>query len=351
MEEQAFQILEAMKQPNGLYVASITPDYHYVWIRDTCYVAFAHLRYDDGRYEQIYYRLLDLFKKYRWKIEYHTRQRPQAAFEYIHPRYDPERLEELHEPWGNAQNDAIGLFLFGIGEGLRLGRKMLRDDGDHEIIQLLAHYLMKLEFWRDADNGMWEEQAEVHASSIGACVAGLLAISSYVTVDETALRQGMHELIELLPRESATKEYDLAQLSLIYPYQILPMELARTIVSQIESHLLRDKGIIRYIGDQYFGEEGKEAQWGFGLPWLGLCYWILGDFSKAYSYLLWTERIMLQPGMLPELYLGQSGQPNHHTPLAWAEALYVILSEKLFAVRMREEAAASLHTPLSNKHE
>ncbi|MCI0183764.1 glycoside hydrolase family 15 protein [Sulfoacidibacillus ferrooxidans] len=329
MEEEALQVLEALVQPNGLYVASSTPDYRYVWIRDTCYVAFAYLQKKDGHYEQIYSTLLDLFKKYKWKIEYHAEKRPEATFEYIHPRYDPDRLEELHEPWGNAQNDAIGLFLFGIGEGLRVGKTMFRDESDREIVQLLAKYLVNLEFWQDADNGMWEEYAELHASSIGACVAGLMAISPYVLVDQTAVRYGMHALIDLLPRESATKECDLAQLSLIYPYQLLPMELSREIVAQVENQLLRQKGVIRYKGDQYFAEEGSEAQWGFGLPWLGLCYLIVGDVEKAHSYLLWTESIMPKPGILPELYLGQSGSPNQHTPLAWAEAMYVLLHEQV----------------------
>jgi len=60
---------------------------------------------------------------------------------------------------------------------------VLRNDADKELVQLLVDYLVALEYWQDADNGMWEENREVHASSIGACVAGLLAISRYAKVD------------------------------------------------------------------------------------------------------------------------------------------------------------------------
>ncbi|PWI56935.1 glycoside hydrolase family 15 protein [Sulfoacidibacillus thermotolerans] len=344
--EEAIRVLLTLEQPSGLYVASVTPDYQYVWIRDTCYVSLLYLEQSEGRYERIYHALLDLFKKYRWKIAFHAQRRPRAAYEYIHPRYDPDRLEELQEPWGNAQNDAIGLFLYGIGEGLRQGKWILRDESDRELVQLLVQYLANLEFWHDADNGMWEEQAEIHASSIGACVAGLLAVAPYVTVDTSVLRRGMHALIELLPRESATKECDLAQLSLVYPYQLLPRDLARRVVRQIEQQLLREKGVIRYVGDQYFHENGKEAQWSLGLLWLGLCYLTFDDVVKAVSYLQWTEQVMPTPGVLPELYGGRSGMPNSHTPLAWAQAFYALLSSKVMGGSAQKEVAVGLAPPM-----
>jgi len=129
----------------------------------------------------------------------------------------------------------------------------------------------------------------------------------------------------LLPRESASKCCDLAQLSLVYPYRLLPMEISAQLVAAVETHLLRERGVIRYQGDRYFAEVGKEAEWCIGLSWLGLCHWTLGNQQQARKYLLQTEQVMPHHGVIPELYSAQSLQPNENTPLAWAQSMYIQL--------------------------
>lgn len=327
MRELAHRQLERMRLPNGLYIASLSPFYRYVWIRDTCYIALAFLNREDGRFEQTYHAVFDIFHKYRWKLEYHSKHRPKAEFEYVHPRYSATEFEELTQPWGNAQNDAVGAFLYGVGEGLRRGKKMFRGEADREIVELLVKYLVVLEYWQDIDNGMWEETRELHASSIGACVAGLLSVRPYVSVEWEWIRKGLTALAEMLPRESASKACDLALLSLIYPYQLLPPLIARELMGQVEHNLLRERGVIRYAGDRYYGEDGREAEWCFGLAWLGLCHGILGDLEEARGYLRRTEQVMSTPGVVPELYLPVSQTPNENTPLAWAQAMYLQLDE------------------------
>lgn len=340
MRDAAYQVLETLRMPNGLYLASTSDTYHYVWIRDVCYTSLAFLRPEgnlqtgkpssaDGLYEQTYHSMLDIFHQHRWKLEYHAEHRPHETYEYIHPRYHAQTLGELEEPWGNAQNDAIGIFLYGIGSGLKLGKPMLRNDADRELISLLIRYLATLEYWRDTDNGVWEENREVHASSIGACTAGLFAVQSWFPVDWGVMRQGLVSLFELLPRESASKDCDLAQLSLVYPYKLLPRDLAVSVVEQIERELLRDKGVLRYKGDAYYRNGDHEAEWCLGLPWLGLCWLTLGDRARALAYLSRTEQVMTSPGVLPELYYGSTDQPNAQTPLTWAESMYIQLFDAL----------------------
>jgi phosphorylase kinase alpha/beta subunit len=285
----------------------------------------AHLHAADGKYEQTFYAMFDIFQKHRWKIQHHMKHKPREAYEYIHPRYNAKTFEELRDPWGNAQNDAIGLFLFGVGQGLQCGKNMFRDTTDMEITKELAEYLITLEFWHDADNGMWEENREVHSSSVGACLAGLKAIQSYLPIQDTYSVQGEEALLSMLPRESESKACDLAQLSLVYPYQLLSKDLATTIVRQVEEQLMRARGVIRYLGDRYHQEEGQEAEWCFGFPWLGLCWAVLGDHERAMQYLKYTEEIMFAPGVIPELYYGGTTRPNANTPLAWANAMYLQL--------------------------
>ena len=55
---------------------------------------------------------------------------------------------------------------------------------------------------------------ELHTSSIGACVAGLHAVKMLVNVKEETIKKGEETLRFLLPRESESKDTDLALLSL-----------------------------------------------------------------------------------------------------------------------------------------
>lgn len=322
-------VLESMRLPNGAYVASPSRDYSHVWIRDVVYTVLPYLNSNCDRFEKALCALFDLFRRYEWKIDIHTRKKPMWPHEYIHSRYSLD-LTEMSEPWGHAQNDAIGLFLWGVGEGVRQGKKMLRDESDKRILQKLVHYLGCLEYCHHADNGMWEEAPEVHTSSIGACLAGLKSVRLLVHVPEELIYRGEQALQALLPRESASKETDLAQLSLIYPYQALSREMAYRVLDNVTGKLERAHGCIRYQGDRYYNE-GSEAEWCFGFPWLGLCYSVLGDESKAQEYWQKTQRILPDNGEMPELYIGGSGKPNGNTPLAWAVAMAWLLHERVNA--------------------
>jgi GH15 family glucan-1,4-alpha-glucosidase len=329
MRDQVQRALDTLQRANGLYVASPSNRYHYVWIRDNCYIALSELHRDNGRFEKIYHGMLDILQVYEWKLSYHAQQRPIDAFEYIHPRYSADTLEEIAEPWGNAQNDAIGAFLFGIGQGFRRGKPMLRNEADRRIVSLLIQYLRTLEFWNDEDNGMWEEHRERHASSIGACTAGLLAIQPYFDVEWKLIQCGLWALYELVPRESATKATDLALLSLVYPYGLLPESVARLVVTQVEDQLVRQRGVIRYHGDKYYAEGGQEAEWCMGLPWLGLCHAQFGNREKALEYLIRTTQVMPSNTEIPELYIPERNTPNENTPLGWAHALFLVLFDAI----------------------
>lgn len=329
MRDQVQQVLDTLRQANGLYVASPSNTYHYVWVRDSCYIALSELERDNGRFERTYHSLFDIFRKYMWKLEYHAQHRPREAFEYIHPRYSANLLEEVREPWGNAQNDAIGAFLFGVGEGLRRKKNLVRDEQDWRVLSLFVRYLTTLEYWHDADNGVWEENREVHASSIGACVAGLLAVRPFVDVPWEPIQQGLSSLYLTLPRESVSKDVDLALLSLIYPYQLLPVGLAEVIVERVEAALLRMHGVLRYPGDKYYSEDGREAEWCMGFSWLGICHALLGHHDKAAEYLERSQEVMTAAHEIPELYRPVSKTPNENTPLGWSHAMWLILYDML----------------------
>lgn len=345
MLAESYKVLEQLRSPDNVYFASLSEDYRFIWIRDCVYMSLPYADKPDNLYEKTYYRLFDLFHEYEWKLDILCRQKPHETWEYIHARYSA-NMQEIHsQDWGQVQHDMIGAFLFGVGIGVRHGKPMLRGERDRAIVQKLVQYLHTVEYWRDPDNGMWEENREVHASSVGACVAGLKAVEGLVGVPERLVLQGMHALFELFPRESESKPCDLAQLSLIYPYRIFAGLPGEMIVANIERRLLRKRGVIRYEGDSYYSTlergngrgmprefyYGSEAEWTFGFPWLALCYRELGYPDKAREYIAKTEAIMIAPGVLPELYYSGMAVPNPNTPLGWSSAMYILAKEAIAA--------------------
>ncbi|WP_409343195.1 glycoside hydrolase family 15 protein [Paenibacillus sp. MBLB4367] len=350
MLPESYQVLDRLCLPHGLYMASPSEDYRYIWIRDCVYMSLPFVDKPGDRYEKAYDRLFELFKEYEWKLDIACLQRPNMEWEYVHARYSRDEVKEIHDQsWGHVQHDMIGAFLYGVGLGVENGKNVIKDQRSLDIVQKLVGYLQSVEYWQDADNGMWEEEREIHASSVGACVAGLKAVSSLVDLPEGMIEQGLRTLLRLYPRESGNKAADLAQLSLVYPYRLFTGLLGEVVVARVEEQLLRSRGVIRYAGDSYYStleDEygrgrsrdfyiGSEAEWTFGLPWLALCHMELGNFGKAYEYVRRTEEVMVEPGMLPELYYGGTDIPNRNTPLGWSSAMY-ILAKEAFLKRYRE---------------
>jgi GH15 family glucan-1,4-alpha-glucosidase len=344
---KSYSILSDIRLPHGLYLASPSEHYSYVWMRDSVYISLPFLNKTCQTYERTYHRFLDMFKEYEWKLDIHTKEKPSAEWQYIHARYCANEVKELAEPWGHCQHDAVGALLWGIGEGESKGKKIIRDESDRDIVQKLVWYLETCRYWDDPDNGMWEEWREMHASSIGACISGLKAVSHLVQVPESLILKGYEVLKEMELTESVTRPIDLSQLSLIYPHRVYNEEEAKKVLQKVEDLLLKELGVIRYQGDSYYSTKeadgrdhpfeyyyGTEAEWCFGLPWLALCHMELGNYEKAKEYIEWTESVMLEDGSLPELYYAGTNKPNPNTPLGWGNAMYIVAKEKMSVTKL-----------------
>lgn len=321
------RILKSLQYRSGLFGAShetVGTGYNRSWIRDNIYEALGLENVSDYRSViKTYHALFDVLKKHEYKIDYAIEKKPEQAYQYIHARYCPFSFSEIHEEWGNKQNDAVGAFLFKVAHLKEKGLKVLRNKDDLRIIQKLVLYLNSIEYWHDHDNGMWEENEEVHASSVGACLAGLIAVSSFVQVPMHMITLGRQALNELLPCESITKEADLALLSLIYPYNIVNQSQRDAIIENVEKNLVRDMGVIRYPKDKYYSFKDKEAEWTFGFPWLAKIFKDIGNEKKFEHYMKKTHDCMNANGELPELYYGGTKEHNENSPLGWSVAMYL----------------------------
>ncbi|MBN1544777.1 glycoside hydrolase family 15 [Candidatus Woesearchaeota archaeon] len=327
MIQKSLTILKQLQHPKGLFVAALDKRTHYsrqAWIRDCIYASLGfEATKNTKEVVKAYRALLDVLKKHEYKIDWAIVEKPQHRWQYIHARFDPETFDEFQEEWGNKQNDSIGAFLFKVGDLESKGVKVIRDKDDERILQKLVYYLSSIQYWQDKDNGMWEENEEVHASSVGACVAGLKKISKIVDVPQVLIRKGEETLNLLLPRESGSKDTDLALLSLIYPYDVVSEEQRELILRNVEERLVRQRGVIRYAGDAYFNRDG-EAEWTFGFPWLSIIYRQLNRPDRQAYYMRKTLEVLNGKGELPELYFANTAKHNENTPLGWGQSLLVV---------------------------
>jgi phosphorylase kinase alpha/beta subunit len=162
----------------------------------------------------------------------------------------------------------------------------------------------------------------------------------WLEVPKDAILFGESALRHLLPRESGSKFADLALLSLIYPFAVTTESETVEILRNVEYHLTRDKGVIRYKLDRYYNQNSdgysEEAEWCFGLSWLAIIYAERGEKEKAYYYLRRAKMTVTPAGKVPELYYSHTDIPNENTPLGWAESMYVVALQKVKEMEIRE---------------
>ena len=332
-------VVRSLQTQSGVFTASahdVQSGYDKAWLRDIYFITLGFL--ETGEIEVVQKAakaLLSVFVKHQDKINWAIEHKPHYAWQYIHARFHPETFEEYWEEWGNSQNDAVGEVLNIIAELELRGASIIETDDERAMVQKIIDYLVALEYWHDADNGIWEENMEVHASSIGSVVAGLkkAARLDWLAVPNDAIELGEAALRSLLPRESESKFADLALLSLIYPFAVTTEEETSEILKNVEYHLTKEKGIIRYKLDRYHNQNkdgySEEAEWCFGLSWLAIIYADRGEKDKAYYYLRKAKATVTPNGLVPELYYSNTDKPNENTPLGWAESMYVVALKKV----------------------
>lgn len=342
--DRHLEILKNLQYDTGLFSASkkdVGTGYDKSWLRDNFYETIAFEVIGDwDTVEKTYDAILQILLKHEEKIDWAIAHKPTETYQYIHARFHPETFDEFWEEWGNKQNDAIGCILFRIGElEAHHKRAILNSKDKVRIINKIIQYLETIEYWKDKDSGMWEEDEEVHASSVGACVAGLTSIARIpnIAVPKYLIDEGIKVLKTMLPRESERKFVDLAELSLIWPYNVVTPKQRDQILENVEYHLLRERGVIRYKGDRYYNknedEVSEEAEWTFGLAWLAIIYEKMGNKAKAQEFLKNIIVADTTEGM-PELYFSNSPEYNANTPLGWSESLFIVA---LYEMEQRNE--------------
>jgi hypothetical protein len=380
---------------NGLYPASqpasgsATGGYHYAWVRDNIYVAYAH--YVNGQ-------LAESVNTVRCLANYFSKQTSRFVkiisgagdlnepMNRVHVRFDGSRLEEVPEKWAHAQNDALGYFVW-LFCRMAVTKAVTLSLDDLELLAAFVAYFRAIRFWEDEDSGHWEEIRKVSASSVGVVVGALDALKAMLKANyalhkdfrSTKLKVDMDLVDELrdhggralkviLPSECIQPDrrkrrpFDAALLFLIYPIRVVDLAMEGRIISDVIGHLQGEVGIRRYLGDSYWCadyrellppeesnkdfsddldrrdallREGEEAQWCIFDPIIsaihGRRYMETRERAALDQQTLYLNRSLgqiTQDLRCPEAYYIEGGRlvPNDNTPLLWTQAnLWVAL--------------------------
>lgn len=252
------------------------------WLRDNAHIAHAHLEAGDletaGR---VGLSMLQILKNNSDRISgindgsIDTLDRTQR----ITVRVVGDSLENDTEP--RVQNDSVGYALWFIGRCVEEGALSDPTQEDLEILASTVQYLQTVEYWQDPEEGHWEEDMRIQASSIGVAVAGIQAtkqvfdsagydhgldietlmqkgrdvIDDFIRRGIASISPNLKEPIKLAEYEfdDSVRQVDASMLFLVEPLNILTDEQKEIIVSAIETTLKGDIGFNRYEGDTYYG--------------------------------------------------------------------------------------------------
>lgn len=272
--------------PNGLHAAVArgagggpVAGYGHTWVRDTVHVAHAAWeRGDVGPSGLAARSLLGWFALQAPRFEALIRGEADARdpMQRPHIRFVGRSLQESPEWWPHAQNDALGYGLWFLARAALAGL-LPADAATAAVLRRFPACFRAIDFTRDADSGHWEEQPKICASSLGAVVAGLVALRGLLRarpalagpgdgalVDEL-LAQGRAALAALLPDESRgnadprlDRRADAALVFLMHPLRVLGGPAAAEVLARVRAELLGPHGIRRYVGDSYWsgGQRG-----------------------------------------------------------------------------------------------
>ncbi len=289
-----------------------------------------------------------------------------------HIRYDGVTLEDVNDPWGNAQNDALASINYLLFHAINEGHLSIDDPSiapfAKDYAALLPNYFKTVHVWEDWDFGAWEDKRAEHASSIGMALAALREQKTYVdkngplsyttngktyTVNSDDLASLItnceSKLKTLLPNEflrsddGSQRTVDAALINPLYlsalsHRPLIDDSMNDTIIKNIQSDLMGDIGIHRYPGDVWDGRINRNelppnmaAQWTHVSPMISVVlsdmYDRTGNPDYLHGQVFHFNRALAaidSDFKTPEAYIRNSDNTawiaDANKPLAWSQA-------------------------------
>lgn len=372
--QHSIDVILANQHADGAYVASPAFEtYHYCWLRDGSFVAYAMDQVGQFESAARFYRWVGrTIQRYAVKVEVLERQLAQGQKPdrraILNTRFTLDGFEEVtadEGEWGNFQVDGYGSWLWGLAEHVKLTGDDALLAGLVQPIQTTLRYLELV--WQLPNYDCWEEHPEyLHPYSLATIYGGLTAVDELQRmgklpgVDFAAgalaaeVKQFLsrHALLDgrftkhLWPAENgrsarptAESGVDASLLGLAIPYGVFELNdpAIRATTAAIESDLHRPGGgLYRYREDVYYGG----GEWIILAAWLGWFYARTGKLEQARELLTWIEGCADANGDLTEQVSEHLLAPEHFepwrqkwgavaNPLLWSHAMYILLVKQL----------------------
>ncbi|VDN57992.1 unnamed protein product [Dracunculus medinensis] len=282
-------ILKYQNPITGLFANNVECFPSHAWVRDNLYAAHAiwamyrayqkSADFDEDLAKanelgllcvKIMQSLMECMMRQAEKVELFKRF--QRKTDALHAKYSvvTKNVVVSDHGWGHLQIDASSLFLLTLAQMTASGLQIVRNFDEVAFIQNLVYYIET--GYRTPDYGIWERGdktnqgiRELNSSSVGMAKAALQALDdvgdlfgdgskgSVIHVLPDQIQQCSAVLTSMLPRESFSKETDLALLTVIsYPaFAVEEYNLVNLTRETIIETLLGNYGCRRFLRDGY----------------------------------------------------------------------------------------------------
>jgi len=224
----------------------------------------------------------------------------------------------------NIQNDLLGQVIWLYSKAFlykyQLGKKW------DTIVEKILFILSEDQYWDQKDYGMWGDVLDIHTSSIGICLSGLTEFNS-VRGDnhlEILIKRGMDALSKnKVFGETSDKLYDSSLLNLIWPFRILPNDIAYHFLDMYFDTHKGNCGMIRFTNDPYYRQDGVDAEWPQFLFQLLLSVHSLGLWNQYESYSGWKAIKTVIDMEYPECLFGIKKLKTLNSPYLMTVLMYL----------------------------
>lgn len=379
---QSLSVLSQLETGDGGYYAALSEPYKALWPRDAMNCAQAKETVGDFDSVKKTYDLL--FNIYLEKMDFlkgvaDNKQIPQNNQDFLPSKYVQNKrglwIPYMHdkEPWQHHQFDAIAMFMYKVADLKTKNIDIGLNKEKKELVKYLFRYCVELKCFEWGDNGKWEQERELHSSSMGAVLSALHLMKKDPYFDDLKISDefinfGKKQLAALLPRECwprpdihwYRKQGDAAQLTLMHDYDLFNLfkghyklneQMENDILTYIETNLVREKGVMRFLYDDYVDNVKREVPLKDPEPRLPLFFAYLSAIytrkshmhtqfgnhelaklyhDKAIDYLDRVESCMIpisrEPIFSESYYKNNQSMltPNINRPFGWAHARYII---------------------------
>lgn len=335
----------------GSFIACPTfPTYHFSWIRDSSFIAYAlDVTGEYQSAEKFYNWLKCVIEKNEFKINALEKKITEGSAltksDFLNARFTLDGNEEPDTGWGNFQLDAYGTWLWGFAEHVKKTGNFELITQFKKCIDLTVKYISNLWYYPNFD--VWEENSDkIHTSTLACLYGGLNSISELINDDKiNCLKNHIRSYIltncvknDRFVKYIGTDEVDASLLWLSIPFEVTDIDnpIYVNTVRKIEDDLLCNGGVHRYKTDTYYGG----GEWILLSCWLGWYYAKTGNDEKAKKILQWVEGTADENGFLPEQDCKHMNDGTYYDewenmwgkpakPLLWSHAMYVILKNEV----------------------